>query len=303
MAFNQGWYDQNEGRRFPFADDASLADVDTGAQLPDALLVDLVIIIPRTIDPGSVYISEIAGFGSGLVISFSADTGGGDEVIGLATVPSSHERFDGYNIAATSAGEGVGGRVVLGRTEEVTGLSDQRFTFDIAAGQLAGVTVRPRLGGLSGLVIEDFAGDQYTLSGDVVLAAGNNLALSVDGGLETITLDADGGVVIDDRYSGNTDQAGRRPIQTVNGVGPDDDGNLTLVGTSCLQIATGVNRLSLDDTCAEPCCGCEELQRVQEANENLGDSQSELNAFLNTLENQILNLEQNFNRSNIPQVI
>lgn len=302
MAINQGWYDQNEGRRFPFADDASVQDVDTGSILTDELLVDLVIIIPRTIDPGSVYISEVAGFGSGLVISFTADTGAGDEVIALATVPSTHERFTGYAISATAAGEGVGGRVVLGRNEVVASLSDQRFTFDQAAGQLAGVTVRPRLGGLDGLVIEDFAGNQYTLTGDIVLAAGNNLALSVDGGLETITLDADGGVVIDDRFAGNTDQAGRRPIQTVNGVGPDDDGNLDLIGTSCLQIATGVNRLTLDDTCAEPCCGCEELQRVQEANENLGSSQSELNAFLNTLESQIENLEQNFSRSNIPQV-
>jgi len=295
---NQGWYNRNEGRNFPFADDASLADTGTGSRLPNGLIVDMVLVVPVTIDPATVYISEVAGFGSGLVISFSAD---GTGLIGVATVPSTHERYDGYTINASGAGDGISGRITLGQTEVLAQLTDQRFQFDLAAGALASIAVRPRLGGLASLTIEDFAGTLYPLTSDITLVAGNNLVLSTNG-VDELTLDADGGIVIDDRFSGNTDDSGRTPIKTINGVTPDGDGNLDLVGTSCLSIIAGVSRLTLDDTCAEPCCGCEELERVQEGFSNIGDSQGELNAFLNTLESQINNLQANFDRSNIPQV-
>ena len=295
---NQGWYDLNEGRNFPFADDASLADTETGSRLPNGLLVDLVLVVPRSIDPATVFVSEVAGFGSGLVIQFSVDDGG-PTLVGVATIPATHERYDGYPINAVGD-SGISGRLVIGQTEVVASISDQRFQFDLAAAQLATIAVRPRLGGVSGLVVEDFAGQQYKIGDDVTLVAGNHLTLSVFG--SQITLDADGGVVIDDRFAGNTDQTGRTPVKSINGVQPDSQGNIQLEGTNCLSITAGVNRLTLSDICAEPCCGCEELERVQEGFSNIGDSQSELQRFLNTLESKIATLEQNFARSTIPQV-
>ena len=57
-------------------------------------------------------------------------------------------------------------------------------------------------------------------------------------------------------------------------------GNIAIVGGDCISVSTGGDGLVISDTCAKPCCGCNELQVV------VSDVDA-LTAQLNVLQNQI----------------
>lgn len=296
---NLGWYDRNEDRRFPLADDVS-AIATNGTQLPDGLIVDLVIAVDTTVDPTEVYLSSVRGLGTGLLIEISDDVG----LLATATIPGTHERYDSYQVTA-SRGTPAAGSITIGRPEVVEQLSVQGLNFVSATAQLAPTVIRPAPAGfLTQLVVEDYIGNQTQLSGDVMIESGDNIEITTqsDGLGSFLQIAAIPAVVIDDRYNGHVDSAGRRIIRTINGVAPDASGNVVLTGVSCIEFTPGTNSLTLTDRCAEPCCGCEELEQVTSGFQNLGDSQSDLRSLLNALQAKVLQLEQNFALSNIPEV-
>lgn len=290
---NPGWYDQNEERQYPLADDATVTST-SGVRLPDALIVDLVLSAPVNVAPETIFLSEVKGFGAGLTLSFSV----GSTVVAVATIPSSHARFDNYAVSAQNS-SGISGRIVIGDPAALAELSVQDLVFDLAAGKLALPVVKPKLGGISSLSIKTSDGVTHALTGDVVLQAGTNFAVSIDGS-GNVVLGAVGGVVYDDRYSCNTDSTGRVPVRSIAGAVPDGDGNISLVGSACLQISAQASTLFMQDTCAQPCCGCDELNATKDAEASLQGNIADTLAILKDLETRLGQLEQSFASTNIP---
>ena len=130
-------------------------------------------------------------------------------------------------------------------------------------------------------------------AGDIVLAAGQNFRIRVDQANNKIyfdCIDADGFTeecVCDDLDT-------QAPcIRTINGVGPNANGELTLRGTSCVEIQGGINSITLDDSCAEPCCDCRELQVISDQLESLLNDVTNLEIVAERLDGTLQNIQGN----------
>ena len=77
-------------------------------------------------------------------------------------------------------------------------------------------------------------------------------------------------------------------IKKINGVGPNNDGTIFLVGSDCIDVtdATGANAIELSDTCSESCCGCIELQALTDALEKLKEQEQTIRDLINNTQGQ-----------------
>jgi len=131
--------------------------------------------------------------------------------------------------------------------------------------------------------------------GDVTLSAGDRISLAVHSANSMLNCiddpPSDGGteVIISSDYDVNDPS-----LKTINAVAPDANGNITLIGRSCLNITadSANSTLILDDTCAKPCCTCQELEPIKEKMESLGQSIASLDSHTNTLALQVEFLSQ-----------
>jgi hypothetical protein len=82
------------------------------------------------------------------------------------------------------------------------------------------------------------------------------------------------------------------PIRMINGVTGDESGELLIEALeSCLTIgAGGSNVITMQDTCAQPCCGCPELEFITQQLIILEDSIKKLENRADELETR----QQNF---------
>ncbi len=125
----------------------------------------------------------------------------------------------------------------------------------------------------------------------MILEAGTNGSISVAG--QTITIGMDTGVLIEDPCA-CTDTGGnkRTSIKSINGVEPDEDGNLQIVPVGCPAIEAGQAQLTLNDTCAQPCCGTPEITvlaenalQLDQKQATLANLEAEIEAGLRQLNN------------------
>lgn len=293
MNVNEGWYNQNETRRFPFADEAAVVSTDGVVTIPDAFMVDLILSSPLNIDPSTFFVSKLKGYGGGVVITFSS----GSTEIATAMIPATHQRYGSYAVTPLTA-DNVIGRVVIGTAETVAALSIYEADFDLAATRIATSCVRPRIAGVDSLTVRTSDGREFRLTGQVVFAAGENTTISIVG--STLKVNVAGGVVYDNRFGCNTDLSGRVPVMSINGVLPDNSGNIDLIGTNCVAVTPGDHGVTISDTCSKPCCGCEELDAIKTGEDSLKASLNSVLSFLIGVESKVSSLESSFNRSGIP---
>jgi hypothetical protein len=63
----------------------------------------------------------------------------------------------------------------------------------------------------------------------------------------------------------NQTEAERPPVRSINGVLPDSDGNILIVGSTNLEITKDDNGLSIDDRTTTPCCECDQVDQLYAA--------------------------------------
>jgi hypothetical protein len=76
------------------------------------------------------------------------------------------------------------------------------------------------------------------------------------------------------------------PIRTINGIPPDSSGNFFLESSDCIDLEPGAHSITVKDTCAASCCGCDELAALVAA-------QQAVEAQLATLTAQISAVQSN----------
>lgn len=72
------------------------------------------------------------------------------------------------------------------------------------------------------------------------------------------------------------------PIRTINGIGPDENGNFTIDGGKCISIDTVVGLLKLIDLCSSSCCGCSELEVLMSGIKQVEDAITQIRSQINT---------------------
>jgi len=290
---NLSWFQFNQSRKFPLLHDCTGRSRDGHFTIPDDLLVGLYLSYSVGTgygDPGGFYIGRIVYFESGLTIAIHYQEQGTSTNLLVAETT-----LDFASIQRTVSLLGYGGGFLYGTLVfgETHGLASQPvgvWEFDRAAAVIDPFCLRPTAQELSALYVQNQGKTVGPFYGNVTLSAGPRIHLTVRSAGNLLRcleppLSGTGTEVVIDSQEDDTMGTNGSCIHTLGGVPPDEYGNITILGRSCLNITTQPDQstIFLDDTCAEPCCSCKELAPVQEKIEELTRSVMSLESHLATL--------------------
>lgn len=301
---NVDWLNHNEQRSYPLTADATALDVSRVFRLPDDFLVALNLSVHAAVDvdPAKFHLKTVGVYGSGYSVVIGYKTLSGSIPVASALIArDTHTRYAPYRL------EGVGdffdarGTLVIGRLENIDQQPAGQWEFDLEGGRLETDCLRPNIRNVVSLQVENGADVSQRIYGDVVLQAGANMRITpvlVYGEDPVLVFDAIEGEGLTAPCACASEDA--QPILTINGIGPDADGNFSLAGSACLEVQEIKNGLRLQDTCSEPCCGCKELEAVTSALEQFGRQAATLENFLTSLEGRVSQMELVVLGSRIP---
>ncbi len=303
--WNVEYLNANANRRFPLADGVTAEDTSGDFELPNDLIVDLVFPVHATVDMdvNLFHIRQVVVSPDVVVISLGYD----GAVIGVTTVmAASHARNTAYPIHGQGDYFDSIGWMTVGDLTTATEYGGS-FIFSAAATRLNAQCIRPDIRGVTGIRIlkANNSSPGPLLQGDIELVAGTNMQFEVSGvGTgNRIELNA----TTDDTFEENCNLAGgedAQPILTINGIGPDANGDFTLdtkAGEECIEISgdSGLHAVLLRDLCSEPCCGCDELEALQTEFQNLASQLNSLDNFINRLDASVSGFQSNVLASGI----
>ena len=264
MIVNQDWLNQNSGRAYPVAESMSRIPVDSNgvaidALLPNRILLDFVISMPGQSN-NRLYISKVV-FTADIVtlILNEADT---DVVVASITAAgSSHSTGDAYTVVGIGDYEDARGWAVIGDISASTDMPYGSYTFTSATATLEACCVRPILRGVRSITIENSGSSSEKIYGDIKLKAGENISLVYDSGDNAILIHA----VNDSGYTEECECAAvptSNIVRTINGIAVED---VLFAGDGeCIEVTTVGNTITITDSCSKPCCGCPELDYINQ---------------------------------------
>lgn len=272
------WSSLNSLRRYPLREGVSSASEDGYFNIPDTLIVDLTLCATSAV-VDRFYISKIFNKLSSVDIEISKYDDAA--VVGSITVnKTTHIEDRDYYLTPTALFAGANCKITIGTLRDLETQPPGLFTFKNTNTELEPRTVIPGMIGLSRLAFVDSSNGEYSATGTVTLVSRSNLLFSYEAGAAEVILDAGDNLGLSKKC---TDYI---PIQSINGVLPDNKGNINLLGIDCVKVASSTQyTLDITDTCCTPCAGCEELEV--------------LTAGLTSLENKFLDLKGAFSNANL----
>lgn len=280
-----GWLNENQNRRYPFLDSATMEDQTGTLRVPDELIVDLVFPVHAVdYDLTKFYLQRLTVFAGGIVLEIGYE-GVSDPIAVRSVTEAEHAENAGYYLDGRGDFEDSAGRIAIGRIEQIRKFGGS-YTFDPSATRLLPTVLRPSLKGVRAMRVVSATNEESEyLQGDIELIAGSNIELEVitaPGGDKQLRISA----VNNPGYEQPCDcpdTSRGRCIETINEIPPDANGNFTLEGDGCLSITAFGNGVAFNDTCAEPCCGCAELDTLRSELARLGSQVTTQLAFAQRL--------------------
>lgn len=320
------WYTENAARRFPLAqpvpeEGGSIIPTgldDFGQALPNSLLVGLQMIVPRSMlatreagsglpydslaDQYRIYLSSVVITMDKVELVFSTVSGKqvaravwsslteiqGIPVHGVAISPI--PVVDDANIGTNK----ISGFVFLG--------PDSMWTMGAGVYQFSGDNIYSSMvsescisadddGHVTGLVVN---GERLT--GDITIVAGDNVRIDVDVPTSTLTFNFAAeqvdGIHNTRELVGAVSDVYGAPIISINNVKPDSEGNFTIsspdgtIGMTALDHGIALESLSGDE-----CCDKSDLDTALENIQVLNEKAGRLDAFLESVENNVNELQ------------
>jgi hypothetical protein len=295
--WDQEFLNQNSQRAYPLAEDATRVDESGSFTLPDDFLLELYLPVHAGIDvqPERFFLRSVASYAAGYNVAIGYDDGSGDPpVVATAVIArDAHREYDPYILPGTGDFDDVRGVAVIGRTDEIDRQPSGRYFFAFAAGKLDPDCVRTIIRGVSSLTVVNGTERSPRLYGDIELISGTNVQISVvsAGTVNQIRFDAIEGAGLTENCA--CEEAIGPPIRTINRIAPRADGDFTLLGNNCLELAVIGNGLKLDDRCSQPCCGCVELEKLTRELDQFGNEAVTLRSFMDRLQREVYSMRDN----------
>lgn len=261
--WNLEWLNHNSQRSYPIADWATKqCSESTDITLPDDFLLALSLGINacHSIDIDGFYIKSILVMDTGC----SVIVGYNDKEVAVTHIVANSDQMT-YALVGLGEFDDIVGYIAINPHSNImSGLSGY-YNFTREATCLEADCIRPMIKSISAIQVENGSSLSSRMYGDIVLKAGANINIALDTEDDTsvITISAIDG----SGFSALCECAENEkmpPIRTINGITGGENGNLTITGSNCLTVSSGTNSLTFQDTCAEPCCGCEELDALYE---------------------------------------
>ena len=260
-AWNISWLNKNSQRNYPISEGVSRSDTTGSIKLPNDLIVDLSWTYTNDLDASYFHILSVTHEIDSIVIVLGYD----NVVAGRATISiNSFKPNSSYLLAGTSDHYDSVGTIVIGSLDTIIErLPSGKITFDRANCKLESSTMRQLSRGVSTISVVN---ELFSITGDVIINTGINLRIDteVSGTTTYLILNAvsDNGLIADCVECDdpiNDDNI----ITTINGIRPDNNGNIDIIGDTCLQIQPLPTGLQFSELCSQPCCGCDELAVIK----------------------------------------
>ena len=293
--WNLQWLNHNSQRSYPLADWASKeCSLDTNIRIPDdfILAINFAVSCALTVNIDSFYIKSLTITSNGVSICLGYN--GIDDIVAVTHLAKTE---DDEIITAALTGlnsfDDTVGYIAINANSSIFSLTPGYYTFEYTATAIEPDCIRPMLRGVSSIRVQTSGSYSERLYGDIVLVAGNNINIEIVSKTEygsTIRISA----VNDVNYEtscGDIDNTDLRYISTINGTSPNNNGDIAITGTNCMSVTSTANSVVLKDTCAEPCCGCAELNELESQINRLVDGSATLETFLQQLIGSVTSIE------------
>ena len=277
-----GWLNANSLRNYPLSQLATGKSKDGSFTIPDTLFVDMKLAIPflansstnaAAINPSKFYISSIKVYPQGFVFFIGCELNNQiavSEPIGFANFSEySTVSIRGISKPTVGAGEAFDfgqtyGFAVLGKVEALAPLVGT-LEFDLAGARLESAVISYGPRRISGFRVFSDSSTSALLSGQITLKSGINHRMGVTGTAQSgyiVTMNGVNSTDFEDVCQCNDVELGPC-VKSINGVTPNADGRIDILGSDCIEVtgsedASG-SSIQIGDTCAKPCCGCNEL--------------------------------------------
>lgn len=283
------WLNQNALRNYPFREDASLVPrlpdgtpLD-GFSIPLGLLTDFVMTVDSSVST-DIYLGKIINIGGTITLVFSSN---GSVAATTVVDKSAHVLNKAYRLSGSGDYDSATGVVVVGSLADLDEtLPDGVYNFGPDDAPMEYRCVRPSAGRVGSISVSDAAGDYVSkkLRGNVKLVPGSNISLKYDESDNSIRISADGN-------AGYNDVCGcgkKTTVKTINGISVE---NVTLIGDDCVQVTTEGNTIRIKDVCSKPCCGCAEIDFINEKIGQLNTSLRKLETYAGVLDTRMTELK------------
>tara|TARA_B100000745_G_scaffold296963_1_gene243134 strand:+ start:5900 stop:6853 length:954 start_codon:yes stop_codon:yes gene_type:complete len=291
--WNLEWLNHNSQRKYPLADDASRYDsgADASFRIPDDFIVqiDLPIHSAMEMDPSGFFIRQIVATGTGysIVVAFQQSAVSAVDVAAAHIPISSHTtEYKTYALGGIEPFDDTIGKITINSLAGISLQPAGLWNFTRAGAGLTPDAIRPIIQGVQSISVAQSAGiSSNKLYGDIELIAGDNIELIVDGQEVWISAIDGAGTVATCECEG--DAAALPCIKTINGIPPNNEGQMYLVGDDCLEFSSSENAIEVADKCCAPCCGCTELEAITKDLERFLQQQSNLEVFVKELKTSV----------------
>jgi hypothetical protein len=287
--FNLEFINLNSQRRYPLADDVTTQDVTLSFTLPNSFIleIDLPVSSGVSVDPSQFFLQQLGVYGSGFVVVIGYQPAVGAPVsVAIAQISrATHVPNNVYTLNGTGNFADTQGKIVIGDLSDIDLQPAGIFNFAVTDTRLDSDAIRLMLRELTGLVVVSGGQSSQRVYGDVEFVADQNFQFSVVntvGQNPQIHFSAISGegtitpcICVDDQTA--------PPIRTINGISGTPGGDFFLLGGDCVNFTAMANGLTLNDTCSQPCCGCSELQVINQALQLFGSEKTTLANFLSQL--------------------
>lgn len=284
---NLEWPNHNSQRKYPLALSASLRDTSGSFVLPSDFIIGLILPVSWAIeaDPAGFHIASLVIYSAGYQIKVGYTSGDDTTIVASALIPkSSHVENAAYPLIGTGAFHDSRGWISIGSLDTIGRRSAGEFTFDLDGGRLEVDCIRPNIRAVTAIQVQNGSALSAEFAGTIRLRAGRNTRFRVEqspGEAPVVIWDAIDGAGLTSVCVCEDNLA--PPLRTINGFSSPDS-NVRLVGDACIEISGGQNGISVKNTCAEPCCGCKELEAITQTAEALASRASTLENFIMQLE-------------------
>jgi hypothetical protein len=284
--WNLQWLNHNSQRSYPLTERATKVDNSGTIKIPDNFIVGMYF----PIHAGTSF--QVDGFFiKNLLISptgFNVTLGYSDgtttiDVAGANIIRSNYAPNRSYALGGIDDFDDCVGTIVLGSLDGVDELPPGFYTFEPEAGEIEPDVIRPMIRSVTRLQVLNNSEFSQPIYGHVTLVAGTNIRIDVNtiNDETEIVFSAISGLNLNKDCLCNVPPAGEC-IKCINGV-CSGDGTFTFAQDSCVEISPITNGLSFKETCAEPCCGCKELDAITTQLDRLGDGVTTLQGFVTRL--------------------
>jgi hypothetical protein len=298
LPWNVQWLNQNSQRSYPLTDWATKQDITGTITLPTSFIVALYLPVHAglAVEPHLFYVQSLGIYPTGYNIGIGYNDGSSSPplVASVNIARSTHTENRTYALAGVDDFDDSVGRIAIGDLSEIDRLPPGQYTFSYAGGGLETDAIWPMIRGISSFTTVNGLERSEQIYGHVELVAYRNMRITasqVGTAAPKITFSAIEGEGLNEDCICEEEVVGPA-IRTINGVEPNDSGNLRIVGDNCFVITPIENGIRIEDTCSQPCCGCEALQAVISQIDRFADGVVTFQNFANTLGSEVTQFHQ-----------